>query len=199
MSLEALQQASGHYDAVSYVEIKLKKGISEKMAKSELAAIFDLNEFKILNRDEQQESFFKVLKSEGLVVYLVFTFIIIIAAFSLMGAMRMLILDKRKDAFTLAAMGLTDEKIRKIYSINGMITSLFGVSIGIVLGLIIVVLQMKFGFVSLGSGYLVEAYPMHFKASDLLLILTTVMAIGSLVSLLSTYGIKGFLTFTSKR
>ena len=199
MSLQTLQLATGHTDAVSDIEIKLAKGTSDKKAKKALAQIFDENEFKIKNRDEQQEAFFKVLKSEGLVVYLVFTFIIVIAAFSLMGALRMLILDKRQDAFTLAAMGFTDEKLRQTYLVNGLITSLFGAVIGMTLGIGIVLLQMQFGFVSLGSGYLVDAYPMHLKITDVLLIFTTVITIGSLVSLLSTLGIKGFLTHRNKR
>ena len=194
-----LQEWTGHANAISSLEIKLNSGFSDRRAKRELHQIFPEQDFKILNRDEQQEAFFKVLKSEGLVVYLVFTFIIIIAAFSLMGALRMLVLDKRQDAFTMASFGMTDTQLRRIYSYNGLLISLFGALIGMVLGIVVVVLQMQFGFVKLGSGYLVDAYPVQLLWKDILLIFSTVFVIGAAISLLSTQGLKGFLNLRGKQ
>ena len=143
-------------------------------------------DFKVLNRDEQQVSIYKVLKTEGLATYAILAFILMVSSFGILGANIMLVLDKKQDIKTLWAMGADDKSVRKIFFLEGLLTSLLGGIGGIVLGVLIIVLQITTGVVSLGDGYVVDAYPVELRFNDIALVLVTVVTLGFLVSVLST-------------
>ncbi|NVK26514.1 MAG: ABC transporter permease [Flavobacteriia bacterium] len=176
-------------DKVSGVEIQLAP-------KTDLEdAVEDLQEkmgatWVVRNRDDLQVSIFKVLQSEGLITFLVLTFILIVASFGILSSVNILILEKRKDLHTLWSMGASEKLLRKIFMAEGLLISLGGASIGFVLGLIIVLLQKHVGLLSMGSGYIVEYYPVEIRLADMLQILATILIVGLSISWLSVRRLK---------
>ncbi|MCT4623264.1 MAG: FtsX-like permease family protein [Schleiferiaceae bacterium] len=148
------------------------------------------NNFKVLNRDEQQVSIYKVLKTEGLATYLILAFILMVSSFGILGANIMLVLDKKEDIKTLWALGADEKLVRKIFFTEGILTSFVGGIGGLILGTLIVMLQKLTGIISLGDGYVVEAYPVELRWSDFSLVLITVVILGILVSVISTQKLK---------
>ena len=146
--------------------------------------------FKILNRDEQQIAIFKVLKTEGFATYLILAFIVMVSSFGILGSNTMLILDKKEDIKTLWALGANDQMTRKIFFTEGLITSLVGGLGGLILGVLIVWVQKMFGLVGLGEGYVLDAYPVDLRLDDFFLVLGTVVALGLMVSFVSTFKLK---------
>ena len=155
---------------------QLQKDLQETLGK----------DFKVLNRDQQQVSIYKVLKTEGLATYAILAFILMVSSFGILGANIMLVLDKKQDIKTLWAMGADDNSVRKIFFLEGLLTSLLGGIGGVILGVLIIVLQLFTGIVGLGEGYVVNAYPVELRFNDITLVLFTVIFLGFLVSVLST-------------
>lgn len=169
---------------VSVVDAKDSKDIKERLQNT-LGA-----DFTVLDRDEQQMAIFKVLKTEGLATYLILAFIVLVSSFGILGSNTMLILDKKEDIKTLWAMGADDRLTRRIFFMEGLITSLLGGLGGIALGVIIVLVQQYFGLVGLGDGYVLDSYPVELRFDDFVLILATVVFLGLLVSVISTLKLK---------
>ncbi|MFN4298716.1 MAG: ABC transporter permease [Thermaurantimonas sp.] len=176
INIEQLKEWMNLIDGFSAIEVKVKNGHSVKDAQFYLQKT--LKGFRILNREEQQEAFFKIMQAEKLVVYLIFSFIALLASFGLMGSMRMLIYEKRSNIFLFRALGLTLSDISSIFRFTGMLIVSTGVAAGLLIGIGIVWLQDIFGLVKLGEGYLVEAYPVELRPMQLLFIAITVLAIG---------------------
>ena len=142
--------------------------------------------FKVLNRDQQQVSIYKVLKTEGLATYLILAFILMVSSFGILGANIMLTLDKKEDIKTLWAMGADENLVRKIFFTEGLLTSFIGGIGGLLLGTLVVVIQKATGIISLGQGYVVDAYPVELRLGNFSLVLITVVVLGFLVSIIST-------------
>lgn len=142
--------------------------------------------YSVKNRDEQQEVFFKVMQSESLFTYLVFALILGIATFTIIGSLTMLMLDKRKDLFTLVSLGSTLKDLRNIFFYEGLIISVFGGGVGILLGSLLILLQQHIGLIGVGEGYAVETYPVEFAFKDVLLVLLTVLVLGGAASWLTS-------------
>lgn len=174
--IELLKEWMRISDGFSSIEIKVKNGYKINDVQRDLKKA--LEGFRILNRDEQQEAFFKIMRAEKLVVYLIFTFIALLASFGLMGSMRMLIFEKRPNIFLFQALGLSISDISTIFRLTGLLIVSTGIAAGLLLGIGVVWLQDAFGLVKLGEGYLVEAYPVELRPLQLLFISITVMAIG---------------------
>jgi len=103
----------------------------------------------------------------------------LIATFNIIGSLTMLILDKRKDIFTLKSLGLNKIQIQKIFFKKNMFTILFGVLIGLLMGLSIAFAQQNFGLISLGDGnFVVDSFPVSIRFSDVILVFSTVFIIG---------------------
>jgi lipoprotein-releasing system permease protein len=135
---------------------------------------------KVLDRYEQQPMLYKVMHSEKLAVYLVLTFILLIAAFNLVGALLMLAIEKQKDMAILISMGATPKLVKDIILMEGVILSLSGALIGIGVGWFVCWLQQKYGFVKIaeGSTFVIDAYPISFQPGDFVLVLFTVVMLG---------------------
>ncbi len=168
---------------VSAIEIKLVEGANTKKVQKQLQEIFG-NDFEVLNRYQQHAVLYKVMNVENRMIYFIFTLILLIATFSIVGSLTMLILDKKNDIKTLWNVGLSIKEIKKVFLTEGLLITFFGAFIGIGLGVLIGWLQQTFGFVKLGSGgnYVVNAYPVEVHALDALLVLTTVVVLGYLAS-----------------
>jgi len=169
---------------VTAVEINLKDKNSVDAFKAEVKNIMG-RDFQVLDRFEQQPTLFKVMHTEKAAVYLVLSFILLIATFNLIGALLMLALEKSKDMAILISMGAKPKMVQRIITYEGLILSLSGALIGLVLGGIICWLQIHFGFVKLGgenSTFVVNAYPVAFEPLDFVLVFVTVVVLGYLAS-----------------
>ena len=136
--------------------------------------------YRIQNRYEQHEVLYKIMKSEKWAIFLILTFTLIIGSFNVIGALTMLIVEKKKDIRTLWSMGADGRMIRRVFMTEGVMISLLGCSLGVVLGFAICWLQYRYGIVSLeGSGtFVVEAYPVEIHFRDMLSVFVTVTLIG---------------------
>ena len=137
-------------------------------------------DFTVKNQQEQQETLYKIMRSEKWAVYVILTFILILATFNVVGSLSMLMIDKRKDTEILKSMGADKRLIQKIFMNEGLLISVAGGIIGLLLGIILVLLQQQFGFVKFGTGgnYVVDAYPVLLKLKDVLLIFATILVVG---------------------
>ena len=140
------------------------------------------DEFKILDRYEQQSDTYRIMEIEKLISYLFLTFILMIACFNVIGSLSMLIIDKRADVETLRNLGATDKQIVRIFLFEGRMITFIGSVIGILLGLALCFLQEEYGLISLGTGgdFVVDAYPVSVHAWDVVVVFITVLVVGFL-------------------
>jgi lipoprotein-releasing system permease protein len=163
---------------VSSIEIKLKDYDKEPSVRKEVEKIFG-KKFIIKNLYEQQEIFYKVMRSERLAIFFILTLIIIIASFNIIGSLTMLIIEKERDIEILKSLGADNNLIRKIFIFEGWLISIFGAFTGLLLGFIICWLQQHFGFIKLNSQSLImQSYPVIIKLKDFIVVPVTVLLIG---------------------
>jgi lipoprotein-releasing system permease protein len=168
---------------VTALEIKVKAGENIDKVKNEITALFGTG-FYVKNRFQQQELFYKIMKSEKWAIFFILTFILIVASLNIISSLTMLVLDKKKDISTFSHLGADWKTIRKIFLFNGWFNSMAGAIAGVILGILICWLQTKYGFVKLqGSGsFVIDAYPVKIVMSDIFLVLSTVLLIGFITS-----------------
>jgi ABC-type lipoprotein release transport system permease subunit len=166
---------------VSSVELKLAKGTDTEVVQKQIQAKLG-DRFQVKNRYEQQESFFKIMKIEKWITYLILCFILLIASFNIIGSLSMLIIDKKADIETLRNLGADNALIKRIFLFEGWMISGVGALFGIALGAILCLLQEHFGLLRLGTGYVVDAYPVVTNVLDMLLVFATVLFMGFLAA-----------------
>ena len=181
ISLDLAWQLTNRENEASALELKLRQGTSLRKAKHELESILG-HDFTVQDRVAQQQDVFKVFKLEKFISYLFLTFILLIACFNIIGSLIMLMVEKQQDAKLLRSMGAGQQTIERIFITNGVFISLIGAVSGLALGLVAVLLQQKFGFISLGSSgsFIVDAYPVSIHLQDILLVLITVLVVSFL-------------------
>ncbi|MCH2042934.1 MAG: FtsX-like permease family protein [Saprospiraceae bacterium] len=167
---------------ISAIEIKLTDKVSERETINAIKGILGDN-FTVKNRYEQDEAFFKITNMEKWVGFAIFAFALVLVAFNMIGALWMLVLEKRNDIITLRAMGGTNSLIRNIFLMEGFLLATLGVIIGCIFAVILCVLQQQFGLVTLGDGNsLINAYPVQMRIQDFALVVGTVIFIGILAA-----------------
>ena len=139
--------------------------------------------FKVLDRFEQQPIYYKVFRSERLGIYLILALIVLISTLNLVASLSLLMMDKRHDIATLRAMGMEGKAVRRIFRIEGIMISAMGVIAGLVVGFVVCFLQQHFGIVKMGSNFVVSAFPVAMRGIDFLLTTLLVMALSSLAVL----------------
>lgn len=123
--------------------------------------------FKVRNEDEQHEIILRTVKIEKLFVFITFIFIIGVSSINIFFALSMLAIDKKKDIGMLFSMGATKKQVRSIFLAEGAIISLSGAFVGLLLGLVIIVLQQKFGLVKMGlQTSVINYYPVELQFED---------------------------------
>jgi len=159
---------------VTAIEIKLKEKTNVKDLQSEIQN--DLgSRFKVQTREQLNSVFYKMLNTENLVSYLVFTLILIIALFNVIGAIVMMIIDKRDNLKTLFHLGADIREIRKVFVLQGFLLTLFGLFIGLAIAIPFILLQKKYGFVMITQTL---AYPVEFHWINVLLVIFTIVVLG---------------------
>ena len=154
-------------------------------AQENLATFFG-TDFEVKNRFQQQEFLYKVLQTEKWAIFFILSFILLIATFTIVASVVMIVLEKRKDISSLWAMGTPVKTIQKIFFYEGLLITLFGGGLGLVLGVILSLAQQHFGFIQLGEqgSFIINAYPVEVHFQDVVLILTTVVSIGMLITII---------------
>ncbi len=165
---------------ISSLQIRLKNGSDLDAVKEEMKNIAGAK-FRVLDRYEQQDDTFRIMKVEKFIAYIFLTFILIVASFNIIGSLSMLIIDKKKDVAMLRNLGATDRQISRIFLFEGRLISFFGALAGILIGLLLCWLQQQFGLVALGDSsgtFVVDAYPVSVHPSDVVVVFFTVIVVG---------------------
>ena len=165
-------------DGVSSIEIKFAGQADPRIVQKNIVKIFNKG-FIVQNRYEQQEIFYKVMRSERLAIFFILTLILIIASFNIIGSLTMLIIEKERDIEILKSLGADNNLIRKIFIFEGWMISIIGAFTGIILGFVICWLQQTYGLVKLQSDSLImDSYPVVMKIKDFIIVPGTVLLIG---------------------
>ena len=142
------------------------------------------SDFEVKNRFEQQEFLYKVLQTEKWAIFFILAFILLIATFTIVASVVIIVLEKRKDISSLWALGAPVKTIQKIFFYEGLLITIFGGGLGLVLGVSVCLLQQHFGFIQLGSqgSFIVNSYPVEVHYKDVILIVCTVLSLGILIT-----------------
>ena len=151
---------------VSYLEIWAAPEKTDALQKDLQKQLGDA--FRVLNRAQQDQSVYRMMRYEKLAIYLILLFIVILVAFNIYSSLKMLVLEKKADCATLRALGAPEPLLRSIFLWEGWLVSLLGMLIGLVAGILLVWLQQRYGLIPMPGNFVVSAYPVVLKASDLL-------------------------------
>ena len=135
--------------------------------------------FKVQTKEQLNEVFYKVINTENFVSYLIFTLIVIIALFNVIGTIIMMIIDKKENLKTLFNLGTTVKEIKKIFVYQGFLLTFFGMIIGLTIGIVLVFLQQQFGLFMITENL---PYPVEFRFFNLLIVILTITILGFIAS-----------------
>ncbi len=180
--------------AVSSLYVKVKSQVEISKTKERLTALLGKN-YHVLNKEEQHASFYKMMKVEKLMAFLILTFIMIIATFNIIGTLSMLIYEKKDSIQTLKSMGADRKMTIRIFLFEGWLVSLTGILSGLIIGSGLILLQQQFGIIKFqgGDSFVVDAYPIILQLDDMLIVFATVSIIGMLASWYPVHAIVGKL------
>ncbi len=176
VSLPFARSLLGYKNELSALEISVKPNFKISKIKDDLSKSLG-NKFIIKDQYQQKESIYKIFKSEKIATFAILSFILLIAAFNMAGALTMLIIEKEKDISILKSMGATNQTIKSVFMLSGLVISIVGSLIGILIGGIIGWLQIKYGLLGIENS-VVDAYPMALKPMDFIFVFTISMIIG---------------------
>lgn len=135
-------------------------------------------DYKVLNRYEQNQSLYAIMQMEKWVIYAILSLILVVAAFNMIGALTMLVLEKKEDIGVLHAIGANQGFIKRIFISQGLLLAFIGGGIGMLLALVVALAQMKFHLIPLqGSTFMIGYFPIKLNPWDFLLVGTTVLVI----------------------
>ncbi|MFD0963332.1 ABC transporter permease [Pseudofulvibacter geojedonensis] len=187
ISLTAGQELLGYdNNTISYIELKTKKGVDETFLKSKIQHIFN-NQVKIKNRIELNDALHKMLNTENIAAYLIATLILIIALFNVIGAIIMMIIDKKKDMKTLHDLGTSLKDIKKIFFLQGSLLTFLGGGLGVLIGVLLIGSQVIFEFIKIPGTNI--AYPIDLTLKNIVIVLITVFILGLSASKIASYRI----------
>lgn len=161
----------------SGINFKLKEGANIAQVKTQIAAIFE-DKILLKTREELNSSLYKMLNTENVATYLIFTLVLIIALFNVVGAIIMMILDKQQNSKTLYNLGVTIKELRRIYFVQGILVTTVGGIIGVFIGSLLIGSQLLFGWVKIGS----IDYPVELQFINILIVLATITVLGIIAS-----------------
>lgn len=163
---------------VSYLELKITPNYSEEEVIADLKMLFK-NRVVIKNRAQLNDALYKMLNTENIAVYLIFTLVIIIALFNLVGALIMMIIEKKSNLKTLYYLGAELKSLKKIFLFQGNIISIVGGIVGLVLGVLVVYIQQQYELIMITPSL---AYPVQFKVENIGIVLATIILLGFLAA-----------------
>jgi lipoprotein-releasing system permease protein len=179
--LNRVQLMLNRNNEASSVEINILDIDKMPLIKENLQYILG-EDYIVKTRLEQHDFLYKLLNSEKLAVFIILTFILIIASFNIVSSLSMLIIDKQKDIKIFWNLGSSKKKIRNIFFIKGFLSVIIGSVIGLCIGIGFVLLQGKFGFIAMQGGFVVDSYPVELHIEDVMKVEITVIVIGLIAS-----------------
>ena len=182
--LERVQRLLNYTDRVSALAIRASEGADIEALESRLEAVLG-DEFDVVTRDEKNASINAILRMERFAILLIGCLIVLIATFSIIGSVLMLITEKQRDIATLRALGAKRGMIVGIFTGEGTLLTLSGVVLGVVLGTTISLVQQQFGIVKIPGDQLLGSYPVELSLGDVAVVAAVVIATGCVVSWLT--------------
>lgn len=156
------------------IEVKLQPDANQADVAKHIQNIFG-SDIEVKTREQLNDALYKMLNTENMAIYLIFTLVLIVALFNLAGAIAMMILDKKQNLKTLFALGITVQELRKIFFSLGTLVTLIGGSIGIILGVIAVYIQTVSPFVYMTPSL---PYPVQIKVTNIFIVFITISVLG---------------------
>lgn len=163
---------------VSYLELKRAPNFTEEEVIAHLQTILG-QKVVIKNRAQLNDALYKMLNTENIAVYLIFTLVIIVALFNLIGALIMMIIEKKANLKTLYYLGTELKHLKRIFLFQGNIISVFGGMIGLLLGIMVVYIQQQYELIMITSTL---PYPVQFKVENVVIVLMTIIILGFLAA-----------------
>lgn len=183
IGLDQLREWTGSEHKLSALEIRLKPDASTTQIVKQIDE-WAGPEFLVKDRYRQDEAFLKIMNLEKWLFYLLFSLTLVLVSFTIMGALWMVVLEKRMDIASLKAMGMTNESIRKVFLWLGMGMGLLGLIAGFLLAIIFYSLQTQYALIRVPEEFIIDSYPISLKATDFLTVSLTVLTITWLACLL---------------
>ncbi len=183
--LRLMRRLLDYQDEVTSLVVSIGPGYNHQRIQRQIQEVTG-PEYVVKNRLQQQDFLYRVMRSEKWAIFFILTFILVIAAFNIIGSLTMLVIEKRRDISVLRSMGASRQMIRRVFLLEGIMISLAGALGGIAVGGLVSWLQMRFGLIPLQAEgvFIIEAYPVNVQVPDLLLVGFTVFCIGLLASLI---------------
>tara|TARA_R110000765_G_scaffold117252_2_gene210776 strand:- start:8233 stop:9438 length:1206 start_codon:yes stop_codon:yes gene_type:complete len=163
---------------ISGINFKMDDGVEPSAVRSEIQAVLGSN-VQLKNRQQLNSTLYKMLNTENVATYLIFTLVLIIALFNVVGAIIMMILDKQQNSKTLYSLGTTIKELRRIYFVQGILVTGFGGLIGVLIGVLIVWSQLAFSWLKITPSL---AYPVKFEFINITIVLATIIVLGVIAS-----------------
>ncbi|WP_437371671.1 ABC transporter permease [Maribacter litoralis] len=164
--------------SISGINFKMDDGVEPSAVRSEIQSILG-SDVQLKNRQQLNSTLYKMLNTENVATYLIFTLVLIIALFNVVGAIIMMILDKQQNSKTLYSLGTTIKELRRIYFVQGILVTGFGGLIGVLLGVLIVWSQLAFSWLKITPSL---AYPVKFEFINIGIVLATILVLGVIAS-----------------
>ena len=183
--LEFVQKLLDKENSISALEIKLYPNADEDVVRAALEKL--LPSSKIKNRYEQDEAYLKVMEIEKWFTFLITGLTVLLIAFNLVGALWMIVLDKRRDISVLKSLGYQNSQVRNLFLSLGLQITLIGIILGFILAIIMAALQTNFGLIGIPDGFLIDAYPVKLEVFDFIITFLTVCFLGILASSLPSF------------
>ena len=175
---QAQQLLNFKSDQFTGIEIKLKPEIDAANYAESVQEKLGI-QYKVQTRAQLNELFYKVINTENFISYLIFTLIVIIAMFNIIGSIIMMIIDKKKNLKTLLSLGVSMSEIKKIFVLQGFLLTLISMTVGLFLSVILVIIQQNFQIFMITSSI---PYPVELRGSNLLVVITTITVLGFLAA-----------------
>ncbi len=174
-----LEMEADHYTAA---EIRIGEDADPDEMREQISGMLG-KDYTVETRYEQNKSLYNVMQAEKWVIYAILSLILVVAAFNMIGALTMLVLEKKKDITVLHALGANKSIIRKIFLSEGLLLAGMGGVVGMLLALLLTWLQVTFKLVPLeGGSFVIDYFPVKLKLMDFVLVTATVVVIAAIAS-----------------
>ena len=199
LPIEKMRELLEYENEVSGVEIRLASEVQAAGSASngdgstrrvdvrkvgeQIAAIMG-ESFVVKDRYQQNESVYKMMTYEKMVIWMILLFVVLIIAFNIFGSLSMLIIEKKDDIATMRNLGMPESMIRRVFVLEGWFISLLGLGIGLILGLAVAYWQQQTGFIKMPGNFLVESYPVVIQSLDIWITALSVALVGWLIALI---------------
>ena len=190
--LQTLRNYIGDSMNLSSLNIELHKGSSASANAVKQIKTLAGDLYIVKDRAKQDETFLKIMKLEKWLFFALFSLTLLLVSFTLVGAVWMIVLDKRRDISILKSLGMYNHQVQRSFVRLGLMISSIGLFIGFLISIVFYFLQKKYKLIGVPEEFIIDSYPMELRAMDFVIVGITVMLISYLASLIPTYKISEF-------